>query len=82
MNIPNVNPRAMVPFGGNDSFTSAAGNEVAAHVSSHDGALPAMPDSILSRFLAEAAEMHVPGDGGRVQQLDGGGGTEVVRVVP
>lgn len=34
---------------------SAAANEVAAHVCSHDGAVPAMPDSIRSRFLAEAA---------------------------
>lgn len=34
---------------------SAAANEVAAHVCSHDGAVPAMPDSIRLRFLAEAA---------------------------
>lgn len=34
---------------------SAAANEVAAHVCSHDGAVPAMPDSIRSRFLAGSA---------------------------
>ncbi|MES2924030.1 MAG: carbohydrate kinase [Verrucomicrobiota bacterium] len=58
-------------IGAGDSFTAAvtlgmlkrwplaeislAANEVAAHVCSHDGAIPAMPDSIRSRFQCEAA---------------------------
>ncbi len=58
-------------IGAGDSFTAAvalgllmrwplaeistAANEVAAHVCCHDGAVPAMPDSIRSRFLLESA---------------------------